>query len=116
MDKFSRFSIICVKLNYLPRKAPISRTVFWKKAWTYTGAFPNCVKKLVYLYQVWRELRKNCKKTQNIYKRREDDFHLNMDNLFDIAHADALERVKEEEDKIFLERQRKKSRPSSSKM
>ena len=30
---------------------------------------------------------------------------MDLDNLFDIAHTDALERMKIEEDKIFLHRQ-----------
>ena len=34
-----------------------------------------------------------------------------LDNLFDIAHADVLERMKIEEDKMFLHRQREPRRP-----
>lgn len=36
--------------------------IFWEKARIPTRALPNCVKKLVDLYQVWRDLQKNCKK------------------------------------------------------
>lgn len=85
--------------------------IFWEKARIPTRAIPNCVKKLVHIYQVWRELQKNCKKTQDIYKRREEDFERDLDNLFDIAHADALERMKIEEDRIFLQKQREPGRP-----
>lgn len=85
--------------------------IFWEKARIPTKALPNCVKKLVDLYQVWRELQKNCKKTQDVYKRREENFQIDLDNLFDIAHADALTRIKIEEDKIFLEKQREPGRP-----
>lgn len=63
------------------------------------------------LYEVWRQLQKNCKKTQDIYKRREEDFQNDLDNLFDIAHANALEMMKIEEDKIFLQKQREPGRP-----
>ena len=35
---------------------------------------------------------------------------MDLDNLFDIAHADALERMKIEEDKMFLHRQREPGR------
>ena len=48
-------------------------------------------------------MQKNCKKIQNVYKRREEEFQQNLDNLFDIA--DALEMIKIEEDKIFLQKQ-----------
>ena len=36
-----------------------------------------------------------------------------LDDLFDIAHADALKMIKIEEDKLFLISQRKKGRPGS---
>ena len=36
-----------------------------------------------------------------------------LDDLFDIAHADALKTIKIEEDKLFLISQRKKGRPGS---
>lgn len=84
--------------------------IFWEKARIPTKTVPNCVKKLVDLYQVWRELQKNCKKPQDVYKRREEDFQMNLDNLFDIAHADALERIKIEEDRVFLQKQREPGR------
>ncbi|GBP84298.1 hypothetical protein EVAR_56984_1 [Eumeta japonica] len=48
---------------------------------------------------------------QDVYKRREEDFQNNLDNLFDIAHANALEWIKIEEDKIFLQKQREPRRP-----
>lgn len=34
------------------------------------------------------------KKTQNVYNRLENDYHLDLDNLLDIEHADALEQMK----------------------
>lgn len=85
--------------------------IYWEKARIPTRAFPNCVKKLVDLYHVWRELQKNCKKTQITFKSRENNFKINLDNLFDIAHADAFERMKIEEDKLFLMKQREPGRP-----
>lgn len=85
--------------------------IFWEKARIPTRAVPNCVKKLVDLYHVWRELQKNCKKTQDVYKHREEKFQKDLDNLFDIAHAEALQRIKIEEDKIFLQKQREPGRP-----
>lgn len=63
------------------------------------------------LHHTWRELQKNSKKSSDIYKRRERDFQNSLDNLFDIAHADALQLMKIEEDKIFLQKQREPGRP-----
>lgn len=85
--------------------------IFWEKARIPTKALPNCVKKLVNLYNAWRELQKDCKKTRDSSKKREHNFEIDLDNLFDIAHADAFERMKIEEDKIFLKKQREPGRP-----
>lgn len=107
------FNIREVKLNVSESANLVIREciIFWEKARIPTRAIPNCVKKLVDLHHAWRELQKNSKKIQDIYKRREEDFKNNLDNLFDIAHADALERMKIEEDKIFLQKQREPGRP-----
>ena len=69
------------------------------------------VKKLVNLYQFWRELQKNAQKIQSVFKQRRQEFVNNLDNLFDIAHADALQLIKIDEDRIFLQRQREPGRP-----
>ena len=46
-------------------------------------------------------------------KEKRDIFEDNMDDLFDIAHSEALEQLKNEEDKNFLILQRQKGRPGS---
>jgi hypothetical protein len=84
--------------------------IFWEKTRTPTRSLPNCVKKLVDLHQVWRALQKNSKKIQEVHKRREQHFQIDLDNLFDIAHADALDRIKIVEDKLFLQQQREPGR------
>lgn len=84
--------------------------IFWEKARIPNKSLPNCVKKLVDLYQVWRGLQKNANKTQNVFKQRQQAFTDNLDNLFDIAHADALQLIKIEGDKIFLKHQRESGR------
>lgn len=85
--------------------------IYWEKARIPTKSFPNCVKKLLNLYQIWRDLQKNAKKTQDVFKQRRQEFVTNLDNLFDIAHADALNLIKINEDKFFLQRQREPGRP-----
>ncbi|GBM27145.1 hypothetical protein AVEN_155245-1 [Araneus ventricosus] len=51
------------------------------------------------------------KKLQDVFKRRQQEFVSNLDNLFEIAHSDALQLMKIEEDRMFLQRQRAPSRP-----
>ncbi|GBO27657.1 hypothetical protein AVEN_215867-1 [Araneus ventricosus] len=55
--------------------------------------------------------KKNAKKLQDVFKRRQQEFVSNLNNLFDIAHADALQLMKIEEDRMFLQRQREPGRP-----
>lgn len=85
--------------------------IYWEKARIPTKSLPNCVKKLVNLYQVWRDLQKNAKKTQEVFEQRRREFLADLNNLFDIAHADALQLIKINEDKVFLQRQREPGRP-----
>lgn len=46
-------------------------------------------------------------------KEKYDKFIDELDDLFDIAHSDALTMMRIEEDKKFLEKQRMKGRPGS---
>ena len=84
--------------------------IFWVKARIPTIFSSNCVKKLVDLH-VWQELQENSTKSQDIHRQRSEKFQTDLDNLFDIAYADALKRLKIEEDKMFLHRQRGPGRP-----
>ncbi|GBO02496.1 hypothetical protein AVEN_201930-1 [Araneus ventricosus] len=85
--------------------------IFWQKARMPTKSWPDCMRKLVNVYQVWRDLQKNARKLQDVFKRRQQEFVSNLDNFFDIAHADALQLMKIEEDRMFLQRQREPGRP-----
>ncbi|GBN22038.1 hypothetical protein AVEN_186075-1 [Araneus ventricosus] len=69
------------------------------------------IRKLVNVYQIWRDLQKNAKKLQDVFKRRQQEFVSNLDNLLHIAHTDALQLMKIEEDGMFLQRQREPGRP-----
>lgn len=44
-------------------------------------------------------------------RKRERDFEDELNNLFDIADADAIDLIKIQEDKDFLQLQRKSGRP-----
>lgn len=69
----------------------------------------DCVKKMKKVYETWRNFDKSKKRqTENI---KIQYFVSDMDNLFDLAHADAQTIIKTEEDKEFLKSQRKPGRP-----
>lgn len=106
------FNIRQVKLNVSESANLVIREciIFWEKARIPTKSLPNCVKKLLNLYQVWKQLQKNANKKGKIFKEREEEFKQKLENLFDIAHADAFKIMKIEEDKIFLKQQREQGR------
>lgn len=85
--------------------------IFWKKARIPTHDNSYCIKKLKKLYEEWRKLEKNKTRTTKIQKTHEIEFEEQLDNLFDISHADALNLIKIEEDKQFLLKQRENGRP-----
>lgn len=87
--------------------------ILWRKARIPTRAFNKCVEKIVSLFNIWRKLQKNCKRQTPVQKKHEQDFLDNLDDLFDIAHANAMDTIKIKEDKLFLINQRKKGRPGS---
>lgn len=54
--------------------------------------------------------KKNAKKSSKTFKERKKAFVNNLDNLFDIDNASALGMMKIEEDKIFLQRQKTRTK------
>lgn len=56
-------------------------------------------------------MQKDANKTQDVFEQRRREFVANINNLFDIAHADALQLIKINEYKIFLQKQREPGRP-----
>lgn len=85
--------------------------LFWEKAKIPTRAIQHCVAKLEKLYDVWKKLQKSVSRSTNASQiEKEGDFKSSFDDLFDIAHQDALAKISEE-DKQFLLNQRKKGRP-----
>lgn len=59
----------------------------------------------------WRELQKSAKRGGATQQKLEKEFLEKLDNLFDIAHADAFDKIKNPEDAEFLRLQREKGRP-----
>lgn len=86
----------------------------WEKARIPVQTKPNCVKRLVKLYDEWNALKKNINAEFEVYRKRESEFREKIDNfIFDIATPDALLSMKIPEDKDFLIQQRQKGRPGS---
>lgn len=85
--------------------------IFWEKARIPTKDPTRCAKKIIKLHAVWESIKKHPTRTTEAHKNAEKKFTDDMDNLFDIAHANALQLMKNEEDKHFLEMQRKEGRP-----
>lgn len=87
--------------------------IFWEKARIPTQEMKNCIPKLETMYQEWRQLQKHAGRSSEAQKKKEANFISKLEDLFDIAHANALNMISIEEDKQFLINQRKKGRPGS---
>ena len=70
----------------------------------------NNIKKLESLYEEWRILQKHASGTTEVNKKKQECFANGLDDLFDIAHMDALDIIKIEMDRQFLLSQREKGR------
>jgi len=83
---------------------------FWSKARIPVRSVQRCQDKLEKEYETWRLLKKNAARVSATQKGREEAFSSKLDDLFDIAHADALVMMTIAEDRDFLEAQREKGR------
>ncbi|KAK2726251.1 hypothetical protein QYM36_000640 [Artemia franciscana] len=83
---------------------------FWYKARIPTGDVQYCRTKLEKLFEEWHLLKKNKGRQSVKQQSREAEFLCKPDNLFDIAHANAMNIMKIPEDKQFLLAQREKGR------
>lgn len=82
--------------------------IFWQQARIPTRQPNKCVEKLLKLYEEHRNIQKSAKGAKPHSKA--DEFISKLDDLFDIASANAMEIIKIEEDKQFLTMQREKGR------
>lgn len=86
---------------------------FWERARIPTLHERTCAEKLIKLYNEWRTMQKVCKSPFTIHRSKENDFKENLNNLFDIAHVDALKMISIPEDRDFLIKQREQGRVGS---
>lgn len=85
-------------------------SVFWEKARIPVQKIINAEKKLLLLYNEWRTLSRHKARDSDGYKKKRESWKNSLNDLFDMAHVDALNLMKIEEDKQFLMRQRLKGR------
>ncbi|GBM39742.1 hypothetical protein AVEN_66914-1 [Araneus ventricosus] len=76
--------------------------IFWEKARIPTRATPHCVEKMMKMYNHWRNLQKSACRRSETQEENESNFISNLNNLFDIAHVNALEIIKNEENRKFF--------------
>ena len=78
----------------------------WCKANIPTKAKPNIVTKIMKLHGKYRSVQKSKGKKSESQTKSENTFKESLNYLFDIAHNDALQLMKVEEDRLFLTAQR----------
>lgn len=88
-------------------------SVFWQKARIPIKAEQHCISKLQKYYYEWRDLQKLQHRKTETQQKKNEQFISTLNDLFDIAQADALNIMKIEEDRSFLISQRQKNRPGS---
>lgn len=95
----------CAKITYNEIKT------FWEKARIPIKKDTHCVDAIVALYEKWRSLKKLSNRRIPSQLKMEEDFVNNLNDLFDISHANAKSLIEIPEDWTFLEMQRQKYRP-----
>lgn len=101
--------------NKHPTKQAAALTIekifaFWNKANIPVRPKQHCVKKLETLFHKWQGLHKHAARKTSFQEMHEKAFTDCLEDLFDIAHADALNMITIDEDKQFLMAQREKGR------
>ena len=83
--------------------------MFWKNARIPTQRKDHIAEKVTKLFTEWANLKKNKenkKKRSSQLIENENNFNKRLDNLFDVAHKNAMELIQIEEDRQFLLYQR----------
>lgn len=83
---------------------------FWERARIPVQKPQRAKENILRLYEKWVNLKKNKNRKSKTQKDNETKFADSLDNLFDIAHANALSMISIEEDREFLKAQREAGR------
>lgn len=85
--------------------------IFWEKARIPIRYEARIIEDLETLHKKWESLRKHPSRRSTPQIQNEEAFVDGMDDLFDIADANALQLIKNQDDIEFLKLQRQKGRP-----
>jgi hypothetical protein len=80
----------------------------WERARIPTKPQQHAIKKMESLFAEYKSLKKHKDRKTDTQKTNEDKFREKFDDLFDIAHAEAMTRITIEDDQQFLIAQRKR--------
>jgi hypothetical protein len=83
---------------------------FWAKARIPTRQQYHIINKIKEHHRKWKDLQKAASRRTETQQLKEDAFSTGLDDLFDVAHVDALSLIKIAEDREFLLAQREKGR------
>lgn len=103
---FYNHNIVKLSIRESAKLAIKEASIFWKKCRIPIRDEQHCIAKLENMHQEWKNICKIKKRLSDAQKRREKQFSDKLNDLFDIAHANALQLMKNEVDKIFLINQR----------
>lgn len=110
---FYNHNIVKLTIRESARLAIREVSIFWSKAKIPIRDEQRCIDKLENLHKTWVAIGKNKNKRTEAQRNKERAFTEKLNDLFDIAHANALNMIKWEEDKQFLIAQRQKGRQGS---
>lgn len=111
---FYNMRFVKLNANESAKLAIAAAKIFWIQARIPIREDHKCVAKLVKLYDKWKAIQKTVpNKRSTAQNKIAEEYVECLDDLFDIATANALETMKIDEDKQFLEMQRQKGRPGS---
>ena len=82
----------------------------WDMARIPTRASAHVIEQLRKLHAEWQGLKKNINRKSDTNLANQQMFQNSLDNLFDIAHAEAMSLIVIEEDRLFLQAQRETGR------
>lgn len=109
---FHNIRFVHLKAKESARLTINATKLFWHQARIPVREDQKCVDKLIKLYEKWKVVQKTAPHKRSDAQINVAEMYVgNLDELFDIATADALQTMKIEEDKQFLEMQRKTGRP-----
>lgn len=80
--------------------------IIWKKALIPTQRIDKCIAKLVAEHNRWRQMQKSASRNSDFQMNKVKIYGESIDKLFDIASANALDIIENDNDKHFLLDQR----------